>query len=106
MTISALDQVATAGYSNQAALSSANSKTVTDAHAAAREYESVFLSTMLNSMMPKSEAAPEFGGGNAEATWRGMLVEEQAKSIAAAGGIGLADDIARQLIAVQEENNQ
>jgi len=94
------------GFSNQlnprTALSTAHSKAHTDARTAAREYESVFVATMLNAMSSGIEAETPFGGGNAEATWRGMQNEEIAKEIAASGGLGIADAIYRELIAIQE----
>ncbi|PLX37244.1 MAG: chemotaxis protein [Hyphomicrobiales bacterium] len=83
-----------------------NPATLEHARQTAEEFESVFLTTMLNSMMPESDADDAFGGSGAESTWRGMLVEEQARTIAASGGIGLADDITRQLIALQEGSAQ
>lgn len=111
MALSALDGLTANGLtSNGLTTAAASSRAETGGYAEARrtaqDFESVFLATMLNAMMPKSDADPAFGGGSAEATWRGMLVEEQAKTYAAAGGIGLADDITRQLLAVQEGQSQ
>jgi Rod binding domain-containing protein len=44
------------------------------------------------------------GAGAGAGTWRSLLTDEYAKTIAKAGGIGLADHVQRQLIALQERN--
>jgi len=72
------------------------------AETAAREFESVFLTTMLKSMFTDlGESGIE--GGKAEATWRGLMVEEYAKTISEAGGIGIADMVKSELLAIQEQ---
>jgi Rod binding domain-containing protein len=43
-----------------------------------------------------------FGGNGATGVWRSLLTDQYAKSIAKAGGIGLADQVYRSLIAHQE----
>ena len=43
-----------------------------------------------------------FGGGAAAAVWRSLLVDEYAKTFAKAGGIGIADQVQRTLLAQQE----
>jgi len=46
-----------------------------------------------------------FGGGGAVGVWRSMLTDEYAKSFAKSGGIGIADQVYRTLIARQEANS-
>ena len=87
---------------SSASLAGAHVTAGSDPRTAAREFESVFISTMLNSMTSEIGAEAPFGGGNAEETWRGMQNEEIAKTIAAAGGVGIADAIYSELIAIQE----
>ena len=72
------------------------------AHAQARDFEQVYLSKMLNQMFAGLTTDGPFGGGQAEETWRGLLVDEYATTIAKAGGIGIADAVYRDLIALQE----
>ena len=67
----------------------------------AQEFESVFLGNMLEEMFTGIEEGP-FDGGEGSATWRSLRTEEMARSIAAAGGIGLAEHVQRHLIALQE----
>jgi Rod binding domain-containing protein len=45
-----------------------------------------------------------FGGGNSEAMWRSMQIEEYGKAITKAGGIGIADSVYREIIKLQEIN--
>jgi flagellar protein FlgJ len=69
---------------------------------AAREYESVFISQMLEHMFSGIEANEMFGGGEAEMTFRSLLLQEYGKTIADNGGVGLAQHLKRELLAVQE----
>jgi flagellar protein FlgJ len=73
--------------------------------ATAEEFESVFLSTMLSQMFAGLPTDGPFGGGHAEETYRGMLIEQYGKEIAATGGIGIADEVARELLRLQEAQN-
>ena len=45
------------------------------------------------------------GGGNGEAIFRDLLIQEYGKAASKAGGIGLAKSIARQLSTMQEVKN-
>ena len=47
-----------------------------------------------------------FGGGSAEKTYRSLLVTEYAKQISQNGGLGITDQITRDLIALQEGAQQ
>ncbi len=69
---------------------------------AAQEFESVFMNTMLSQMFAGLETDGPFGGGQGEEMFRSLLIEEYGSNIAAAGGIGIADDIARELPSLQE----
>jgi Rod binding domain-containing protein len=70
--------------------------------AAAREFESVYLAQALNGMTSNIGQGSGFDGGHAEAQWRTMMNEHLARHLAAAGGIGLADSVARELLRGQE----
>ncbi|TBW33498.1 chemotaxis protein [Siculibacillus lacustris] len=80
----------------------ANASPETKARTQAREFEQVFLSTMLNQMFSGLSTTGPFGGGQAEETWRGMLVDRYADTMARSGGIGIADAVYRQLLQAQE----
>ena len=72
------------------------------ARKAAEEFEAVFLTTMLEGMFTGLKADAPFGGGSSEKTYRSLLVSEYAKQISQNGGLGLAGQITRELIALQE----
>ena len=71
------------------------------AKAVAQDFESVFLNSMLQQMVPANGGDGPFGGGAGSAVWRSLLTEEYAKAFAKAGGIGIADHVYRSLIAAQ-----
>lgn len=72
------------------------------AHAAAQDFEAVFLNSMFQHMFTGIDGEGPFGGQGATGVWRSVLTDQYAKSIAKAGGIGLADQVYRSLIAHQE----
>lgn len=74
------------------------------AKAVGKQFESMFMSQMLQHMFEgiKTEEGP-FGGGHAEAMFRPMLLDEYAKMVSnRPGGIGLADQVTRSLLQNQE----
>jgi flagellar protein FlgJ len=72
------------------------------ARAAAEDFEAMFVAQMLGSMFEGIETDGLFGGGHGEEVFRSLLIDEYGKVIARAGGIGLADTVQRQIIAMQE----
>ncbi len=76
------------------------------ARAAAQEFEAVFLNTILEGMFAGIKTDGPFGGGSAENTYRSMLITQYAKQISQNGGLGLSDQITRDLIALQEGARQ
>lgn len=80
----------------------ATSDKLSSARKTAQEFETSFLTTMLEQMWTGIEAEAPFGGGHAEKVYRSMIVGEYAKSIAASGGIGMADHVYREILSAQE----
>ena len=75
-------------------------------HKQAVELEGVFLNTLMKEIFSSIDTQEEsFGGGFAEETWRGMQAEQVANSLAAQGGIGLADSLMSDLLRLQEATN-
>jgi Rod binding domain-containing protein len=70
--------------------------------AAARDFEAVFLNSMFQHMFTGIDGEGPFGGQGATGVWRSMLTDQYAKSIAKAGGVGIADQVYKSLIAHQE----
>jgi len=71
------------------------------ARATAQDFEAVFLNSMFGQMFSGVNEGP-FGGGQAASTWRSFLTDEYAKNFAKAGGVGIADSVYKELIALQE----
>ena len=57
---------------------------------------------MFQQMFTGIEGDGPFGGSGATGVWRSFLTDEYSKSFAKAGGIGIADQVYRSLIAQQE----
>lgn len=73
---------------------------------AAQEFEAVFATQMLEPMFEGLSTDGMFGGGNAENIYRSFLVKEIAQKIAEGGGFGIADSVAREMLALQEAQSQ
>jgi Rod binding domain-containing protein len=63
---------------------------------AAREFESLLLRHVLKSLEKTTKIGPPAAGGSSS-TYRSMMVDALADGISQAGGLGLADLIARSL---------
>jgi Rod binding domain-containing protein len=67
----------------------------------AEEFETMFLNSMFQQMFGNVGQGP-FSGGPGASVWRSFLTEEYAKSFVKTGGIGIADQVQRELLAQQE----
>ena len=72
------------------------------ARASAQDFEAVFLNSMFSQMFTGLDGEGPFGGGGGAGVWRSFLSDEYAKTFAKAGGIGIADQVYRSLLAQQE----
>jgi peptidoglycan hydrolase FlgJ len=70
--------------------------------AASQNFEAVFLNSMFQEMYTDIGGEGPFGGNGATGVWRSFLTDAYAKSFAKAGGIGIADQVYRSLLAHQE----
>ncbi|KQW83880.1 rod-binding protein [Brevundimonas sp. Root1279] len=68
----------------------------------AEAFEASFLSQMLKPMFEGLKTDGMFGGGEAEGTWRGFMIDAMAKQTVKAGGIGMADQVVAQMLKMQE----
>ena len=69
----------------------------------AEAFEATFVAQMLKPMFEGLSTEAPFGGGEAEGTWRGFMIEAMAKQTVRAGGIGLADQVVAQMLKMQEQ---
>jgi Rod binding domain-containing protein len=75
------------------------------AHAAAQNFESVFLSEMFKLMFESLPTDGPFGGGSGEAMFRPLLVDEYSKKLAQQGGIGLSAAVQKEMLKLQESQS-
>lgn len=69
---------------------------------AGQAFEAVFISQMLGQMFEGISTDGPFGGGQGEAMFRSLMIDEYGKQMAAQGGIGLADAVTKELLKHQE----
>ena len=72
------------------------------AKTASQDFEAVFINSMFQQMFTGLQGDGPFGGNGATGVWRSFLTDEYAKSFAKSGGIGIADQVYKTLIAQQE----
>jgi peptidoglycan hydrolase FlgJ len=72
------------------------------AQSAAQDFEAVFLNSMFQHMFTGIDGEGPFGGSGATGVWRSVLTDQYAKSVAKSGGIGIAAQVYRSLMAQQE----
>ena len=74
----------------------------------AEEFEGVFLNTLTKELFSSIKTDESvMGGGFGEETWRSMQSEQLAANMAQNGGLGIAEQLLPDLLAMQEAaNNQ
>jgi len=73
---------------------------------AAQEFEGFFVGQMMEYMMASMKPDENFGGGQAEQTWRSMLNAEYGKEVAKTGKLGIADKVMRSMLQMQEQRTK
>ena len=69
----------------------------------AQDLEGIFINTLMKEMFSSLKTDQKSGGGgDAEATWRGIQAEQMSDAVSKAGGVGIADAIYTDLLAVQQ----
>jgi peptidoglycan hydrolase FlgJ len=69
---------------------------------AAQDFEAVLLGQLSSMMLQTTPTDENFGGGQGEDMWRGMMADQLGKEMAKSGGIGLATHVYDQMIRMQE----
>ena len=70
---------------------------------AAQDFEAMALNQLLAPMFETVDTSRGlFGGGEGEQAWKPLMVQEMAKGIARAGGLGLAKPVMEQMLRMQE----
>ena len=85
-----------------------NSAQVARVRQQAEEFEGIFLNTLTKQMFSSlSSETNAMGGGFGEETWRSMQAEQLATTMAQNGGLGIAEQLMPDLLALQDAaNNQ
>ena len=72
------------------------------ADAAAKDFESMFLSEMIAPMMADMGAGDELTDGESSDIYRSLLGQEYGKMMTGSGGIGIAGYVKQELLKLQE----
>ena len=67
----------------------------------AQNFESSFMSVMMQQMFEGVKTSEPFGGGNGEEMFKSVLTDAMAKQVTKAGGVGLASVIQREMLKMQ-----
>lgn len=80
------------------AMSAAKNMTPERADAVSKDFESLFVSQMMEPMFGDSVGADAFGSEDTDEIYKGLMVKEYGKLIVKSGGIGIASNIYNQLM--------
>jgi Rod binding protein. len=67
----------------------------------AKDFEASFLSVMLGQMFSEVGADAPFNGGAGEQAFKSFLSDAMAKQMVKAGGVGLSDRVAQEMLKLQ-----
>lgn len=67
----------------------------------AQAFEASFLSIMLQQMFEGVNVSEPFGGGQGEEMFKSFMTDAIAKQMAKVGGVGLADQVQREMLKLQ-----
>ena len=76
------------------------------AQKAAEDFEAFFLSKMAETMFEGISTDGMFGGGHAEKVYRSLLINEYGKAMAKTGSVGVADEVMRSILQMQEAQSR
>ncbi len=76
--------------------------TKAQARKVAEDFEAFFLSQFIGHMFQGIKTDGPFGGGQGEEIFRSVLTQEYGKVMARNGGVGIADNVYREIIKLQE----
>ena len=67
----------------------------------AKDFEGSFLTVMIGQMMKDVKVSEPFGGGQGEEMFKSFMNEAMAKQVVKTGGVGIADDVAKEMLKLQ-----
>ena len=95
-------QVASQQGFERSAQALSGKRTPSEASAAAREFEAMFVAQMLKPVFDTLPRGGMFSGGPGEKIFQGLLVEQYGRAVAASGGVGIAEIVEREMLARQQ----
>ena len=101
MSLSALAIAQVQGLKPAPALPAASPEQIGKIRRTSHEFEAQLVSQMLQPMFEGLATDGQFGGGAAEGTWRGFMVDATGKQMAHAGGLGIAQSVEREMLKMQ-----
>lgn len=72
-----------------------------EAEKVAKDFEAMFVGQMLAPMFAGLSTEAPFGGGQAEAAFRPMLIDKYADALTKQGGFGVADAVLKEILRMQ-----
>jgi Rod binding domain-containing protein len=84
-----------------AALAKVSPQVQAKARSSSQDFEAMFLNSMFSQMTSGLKGDGPFGDTVGTGVWRSMLTEQYSKTVAKAGGVGIASDVFRTLILQQ-----
>lgn len=67
----------------------------------AKEFETQFLSVMFGQLFNEVGVSETFGGGQGEKMFKSFFTDAVAKQVSKAGGIGVSDQVAKEMLKLQ-----
>ena len=83
-------------------LGAAKNMTPEKAESVSKDFESLFISQMLEQMFGESSGSDAFGTIDTDDIYNGLIVQEYGKIITSSGGIGIASSVKSELLKQQE----
>jgi Rod binding domain-containing protein len=68
-----------------------------------KKFEAMYLSEMLQPMFAGIKTDKVFGGGHGEEMFQSLAIDEYARAVSGAGGVGIASAVQREILRLQEQ---
>ena len=85
----------------QAPAAAPHGKSRAEIERTAKQFEAAFISQMMGAMFQDLSPEAPFGGGSGEEAFKSFLMDAIGKQMAQTGGLGLADEITREMLRMQ-----
>lgn len=92
---------AVSAAANTAVMSAEETAKRAKIRATAENFESSFMSVMMQQMFEGVKTSEPFGGGQGEEMFKSVMTDAMSKQMTKAGGIGLASTIQREMLKLQ-----